>query len=225
MKEFDNNYAPAFCEERSAYRRYAGGFRSRRRNGSASQMKKAYFSSTMRRLHALVLDTESGLDALDFADEEIYCCIGHGKFAVEAISFVIPISSLIRRAGSTALPPVKSPQRQRDYRSAAADEAEIVLEHYAMAHDLEHIREKIRSCQIFVRKRTEFFAGSSVFMRKEAQACFEVSLSFRRMGIGTELENYIQTISLTGLDALRSGLFNQRCIAQYAVEARLCRFG
>lgn len=200
MKEFDNNYALSIL----------------RRSGVLTvDMQEAFVRGNVERLcfaneKAVLLkhkcgdfmlwcsDTESGLDALDFADEEIYCCIGHGKFAVEAIK--------LRYPDFTIDPPCRQyclAAREKNPLSGSVtirplrlDEAEIVLEHYAMAHDLEHIREKIRSCQIFGAEKDGVLAGFIGFHEEGSTGMLEVFPEFRRMGIGTELENYIQNYQL-----------------------------
>lgn len=200
MKESDNNHALNILQ----------------RNGVLTvDMQEAFVRGNVERLccaneRAVLLkhrcgnfmlwcsDTESGLDALDCAGESVFCCIAHGKFAVEAIrlrypDFTIDPPCLQYCLASREKTPLSGCVTIRPLR---LDEAEVVLEHYAMAHDIEHIREKIRRGQIFGAERNGVLAGFIGFHTEGSTGMLEVFPEFRRMGIGTELESYIQNYQL-----------------------------
>lgn len=200
MKEFDNNHALDILRGRGVL---------------TVDMQEAFVRGNVERLcfaneKAVLIkhksgdfmlwcaDAESGLNALGFADEEICCCIGHGKFAVRAIKLRYPDFTFDPPCMQYCLASrEKIPLRGSvDIRPLRLDEAETVLEHYAMAHDIEHIREKIRLCRLFGAEKDGTLVGFIGFHDEGSTGMLEVFPEFRRMGIGTELENYIRNYQL-----------------------------
>lgn len=141
---------------------------------------------------------DSGLTALRYANDDMDCCVAHGKASLDAISefkpsFTIDPPCLQYCLATRALRPLSGIANIRPLR---VNEAEFVVEHYAMEDDIEHVRNLIHDGKMFGAEVDGELAAFIGFHRDGSSGMLEVMPEFRRKGIGTELETFFQNYQL-----------------------------
>lgn len=133
---------------------------------------------------------EAGLTALRYANDDIECCIAHGKASLDAItefkpSLTIDPPCLQYCLTSRALLPLSG---IADIRPLMVNEAEFVVENYALENDVEHVRSLIREGKMLGAEVDGKLAAFIGFHSDGSSGMLEVMPEFKRKGIGTEIE-------------------------------------
>lgn len=141
---------------------------------------------------------EAGLTALRYANDDMDCCVAHGKASLDAMTefkpdFTIDPPCLQYCLATRALRPLNGIANIRPLR---VNEAEFVVEHYAMEDDVEHVRNLIRDGKMFGAEVDGELAAFIGFHRDGSSGMLEVMPEFRRKGIGTEIETFFQNYQL-----------------------------
>lgn len=141
---------------------------------------------------------EAGLTALRYANDDMDCCVAHGKASLDAVSefkpsFTIDPPCLQYCLATRA---IRSLSGIANIRPLRVNEAEFVVEHYAMENDAEHVRNLIRDGKMFGAEVNGELAAFIGFHRDGSSGMLEVMPEFRRKGIGTELETFFQNYQL-----------------------------
>lgn len=141
---------------------------------------------------------EAGLTALRRANDDMDCCVTHGKASLDAMTefkpdFTIDPPCLQYCLATRSLRPLSGIANIRPLR---VNEAELVVEHYAMENDVELVRSLIRDGKMFGAEVDDKLAAFIGFHRDGSSGMLEVLPEFRRKGIGTELETFFQNYQL-----------------------------
>lgn len=147
------------------------------------------------------LDTAEAVRALSdlrSSGHIVFSCVCHGDEAVEAVKQVFPEFKIdppccqYCRSSRSLI----EFEQKHNIRPLTLDDAETVHAHYALEPDIDHIRKTISMGLMYGAEVDGKLAGFIGVHSDGSCGMLEVFPEFRRMGIGTELELYLQNEQL-----------------------------
>lgn len=167
------------------------------RRGNCTEVyaeERAVLLNTRSGISLLSAETkEDGERVLRMLGERPHCIVAHGEAARDAVGSVV--QDFVHADGCYQAsylrpepPEVPDVCRIVPY---PIGEAQFVVDHYAMAHDLEHVRETIRNGELFAAYVGEKLVGFIGYHNDGSMGKLEVLPEYRRQRIGTALEQYL----------------------------------